>query len=304
MSVAAVTGLGSSLFNAVINKMNTDNTNMMNQAINEQNLEYNKEMTLKSWERDDNAHQREVADLEAAGLSPLASMNGASVSSPLGAPSPIAMQAPQIDLNGILDGVIAGEKLKENIRSNKANEDLRLKEIKNTVTELELKSRNLDIQDKDVKSQIEYRVSLAKNESLRIEEMTRSNKKNEKLRSREIDLSEAEYESKKYYEEIKHQTGGENVPYKVYDNWDDYLSARQTYLDALNRLIDDYLNNPTKFAHNVNNHGGGSIGSSSVGSFGLNYGEGESKYTDISDAAKAEWFKFQQKYPVPVFIHK
>lgn len=304
MSVSAVAGLGSSLFGSIINYMNTQNTNEMNQAINDKNLEYNKEMTLKSWERDDNAHQREVADLEAAGLSPLASMNGSGVSSPLGAPSPIAMQAPQIDLSQMLDGVIASEKLKENIRSNKANEDLRQKEINNTITELELKSRNLDIQDKDIESQIKYRVSLAKNETLRIEEMTRSNKENERLRGQEIDLREAEYQSKKYYEEIKHQAGGENVPYKVYDNWDDYLSARQTYLDALNEVIDDFVANPTKFAHNVNNHGGGSVGSGSVGSFGLNYGEGESKYTDISDAAKAEWFKFQQKYPVPVFIAK
>lgn len=301
---AAIGSAAAGITGSLINLIGTHMTNQSNEAINQRNLDFQAAQTQAQWERDDNAHQREVADLQAAGLSPLASMNGAQNSQALDAPSPIAMQAPQVDTSALVNAAVNSEKLKEDIRSHKANEDLRDKEIKVSIDELELKAEQLKIQDKDVESQIKYRVQLAKNEENRIAETVRSNKANEKLRQSEYELKNLEYESKRYYEEIKHQAGGENVPYKVYNNYDDYLSARQTYLDALNKVIDDFVANPTKFGHNVNNHGGGNLGSSVLGSVGLNYGEGESKYTDISDAAKAEWVKFQHKYPVPVFMNK
>lgn len=70
-------------------------------------------MTQAQWERDDNAHQREVADLKAAGLSPLAATGGAGVSQALGAPNPIAMQAPQLDTNVLVQALLEDKALNE-----------------------------------------------------------------------------------------------------------------------------------------------------------------------------------------------
>lgn len=56
-------------------KMNKENIAAQN-AMNEMNWKKSQEATEAQWARDDTAHQREVADLQAAGLSPLASLNG------------------------------------------------------------------------------------------------------------------------------------------------------------------------------------------------------------------------------------
>lgn len=300
-AATAIAGIASGLVGNILNFVGNERTNKMNQNINQTNLDYNKAMTEAAWNRDDNAHQREVADLEAAGLSPLAAMQGSSVSSPLGAPSPIAMQAPQIDMNGMLNAAIKSDELKETIRSHKANESAREKEINVSIKELELKQTQLDIQDKDVESQIRYRINVAKAEQARIDELVRHNKEEEKLRLSEQQLAQAKYESEKYYKEIKHQAGGDDVPYKTYTNYQDYLSARQVYLDALNAVIDDFIQHPQKSAasgsHGINLGAGAKGISGSIG--GSN---SESQYVDISPGFKAEWYKFQHKYPVPVYI--
>ena len=101
--------------------------NKSNEDINQANLDYNTKMTQLQWERDDNAHQREVADLEKAGLSPLANTTGGANGSPLGAPNPIEMegyeyQAPQFDTNSIINSMLQAKQLNETERHNKANE--------------------------------------------------------------------------------------------------------------------------------------------------------------------------------------
>ena len=54
-----------------------DKTNAMNMKIAQANIDYQNQFNAQTWEREDNAHQREVADLINAGLSPLLATGGA-----------------------------------------------------------------------------------------------------------------------------------------------------------------------------------------------------------------------------------
>lgn len=116
---AAIKDLAAPILQAIgigVSSKTQQETNAANAAINQTNLDYNTAMTREQWERDDNAHQREVADLQAAGLSPIASLNGAQTSGALGAPSPIAMAAPQLDFNSLAQSMLGAQQLQEQKR--------------------------------------------------------------------------------------------------------------------------------------------------------------------------------------------
>lgn len=70
---------------------------------NQQNLDYAKAMTEKQWERDDETYQRSVIDAQKAGFSPLAVLDGGL--SPNGSPLAYQGQAPQLDVNGLLNSL-------------------------------------------------------------------------------------------------------------------------------------------------------------------------------------------------------
>ena len=174
-------------------------------------------MTRESWERDDTAHQREVADLEAAGLSPLANTTGNQVTSPLSAPSPLGMQAPQIDTSAFINSVLQAQALDETKRHNieiethnKAEELLRGEEIKNYADQLK-------IQNKQVEGTIRYQADLIANENKQISETIRHNKNEE-------DLRKTEYVGEMYWKEIKQQVPGD-YSYKDYYDFDIYCDA-------------------------------------------------------------------------------
>lgn len=102
--------------------------NAMQREINLQNLDYAKAQTQAQWERDDNAHQREVNDLISAGLSPLANLSGSTNSAvvdyqgqaPHEDPLPEAKaylgQAPQFDINSIMQSYLQASELTEKMR--------------------------------------------------------------------------------------------------------------------------------------------------------------------------------------------
>lgn len=306
--ITAVAGLVGAGVSSYVNYRNTVKTNEANREINERNLEYNTAMTQAQWERDDTAHQREVADLKAAGLSPLANTSGSQVSAALGAPNPIAMQAPQLDTNALIQSVLGAQKNIEEYRHNKNIERQRDTELDLQAQELAQRAEQLDIENKRVEAQICYQTKLNELEARRLAEIERSNKKDEALTLSAQESLELERESKRYAEEVQRQVGDIKLPYQpVYDvnTYFTYKKLRQVALDNFIKKLEE-----TRHTTGSSKSGSGSVGVSNAFVTGLNpnvsasgsASEYESK--DISQKQEIMWRKFNEEHPVPVYIDK
>lgn len=298
---------GSSLISNLFNIGSTRKTNDTNMAINQQNLDFTAAMTRQAWERDDNAHQREVRDLEAAGLSPLANTTGSQVTAPNSAPSPIAMQAPQIDSTSLANSILQAGQLHENIRHNKVLEGQKDTELTNQAEQIKVQAEQVQVNNKRVEADIKYQADLIELQNNQLEELIRSNKSNE-------DIKKAAYISEKTFKEIEHQLGGEKLPYKPY-----YVSKGQTeiYVNALKLWEVSYKNwqkthtEPIKGSEGENTsqslNGGFGLGAGAAGPSGnINAGEstskGKYKSWDNYDTYMDDKRKFYTENPKPVLI--
>lgn len=229
-ALATVIGVG-------VNAYSQHKTNEANMQINQEQLDYAKSTTQEQWERDDTAHQREVADLEKAGLSPLANTSGAQVTSANMPTNPLAYQAPQLDLNSLVqvastltNAKLRSDELEEDKRHNMNIEKARDTELANQAKQLENEAENLRIENKKVEENIKIQAKLANIESQRVAEIIRSNKKSEELTLSAQESLEIERESKRYYQEVLKQSGGKDIPYKEYSHsFEAYQMALQIY---------------------------------------------------------------------------
>ena len=73
-----------------------EKTASMNFDLSQRQFEYQKQLNQLQMDREDTAFQRQVADLKAAGLSPLMVAGSGATSAPL-----TSAQAPQMDISGI-----------------------------------------------------------------------------------------------------------------------------------------------------------------------------------------------------------
>lgn len=110
--------------------------------------EQNQANIVTNWAREDNAVQRRVKDLEAAGLSPtLAAGSSASSSSPISLNGP--QMAKQSGLSGVINSVIASKSIQQanaNIAYTNAQTELIKKQKENLNVDMERNERNLDIE--------------------------------------------------------------------------------------------------------------------------------------------------------------
>lgn len=289
-----------SLFGSIMNYKSQKDTNKTNMEINQQNLDYNSAMTQAQWERDDNAHQREVADLEAAGLSPLASTQGSGVSQALGAPSPIAMQAPQFDVNTLVNSLIQNKQLNETKRHNLIQEGYEETELLQNAEELKQKSRQLDIQDKKVEADIQYQCDLIENQSKQINEAIRHNKESEKLQQTSIS-------SEIFFKEIEHATHGQAYAENIYD-FDEYVEKYKAWTAKYSTFVEGLEQTSKSQSTSYNNAFSGSAGVN-LSKFGTNgqisdsEGGSGSSSENVSQRINAQIDAWLHDNPIPVY-HK
>lgn len=321
-SIASAGGaIVDSVFNFIANERKNEkqeeiqrNVNKSNEDINQSNLDYNTKMTQLQWERDDNAHQREVADLEKAGLSPLANTTGGANGSPLGAPSPIAMegyqyQAPQLDTNQLINSMLQIKQLNETERHNKQTEQYKEAELENTATELKQNAEKLELENKKVEHQIKQDTALIELQNKQIEEQIRSHKKDEELRLTENETRIMSEESQRFLEEVQSQAGGKNVPYDVIDDFEIYSNRMRLYTTEYNNFIKELEATSKSTGSSMSSSGGVSVGANAVGTggnLGINGSGSDSSYSseNISKKQDAMLEKFRQTHKVPVYIPK
>lgn len=303
------------LVGSVLNYVSQQHTNEQNYQINQDNLNFQREQTQAAWERDDTAHQREVADLKKAGLSPLASTDGLSVSSPLGAPSPIAMQAPQVDLNTLMNGINNMASLQEQKRHNLETESARNSELQLQASEVYQQAEKLQIDNKKVESEIKYYARVNELEAEKLDEIIRHQKKNEEISLSEHESHMLEIQSKMYLEDLQKQLGGESIPYyEVYD-----VEIYSNALKLWNVQFENFIkkigaskkSNAAGSSTSFNNSIGVGAPISEAGTnLGVNSSGGTSKSEykmesyDLSEQQKREWQHFVSTHKKPVFIDK
>lgn len=293
-----------SVLGPVGNIISTAMTNKKNQQINQQNLDYQTHMTQQQWERDDNAHQREVADLKAAGLSPLASVGGANTSQALGAPNPIAMQAPQIDTNQLVNSLLENKALNETVRHNKVEEGVKGLELSQKTEEIKQKARELEIENKRVQATIKYNSDYISYLNDQLEEVQRSNNAQEALKGLQI-------KSEEYFKSIQQQTGGK-IPYKEYTDEAEYEAALTAWSTEFETFINTFISETSQSvssSYSKNTSAGGNVGAQVLGSgfdSGANYTSGESSSGsnsfNVSQKQAAELERFYKTHPMPVYI--
>lgn len=291
-------------------------------AINKQNLDYATANTQAQWERDDTAHQREVADLQKAGLSPLASLNGSNVSPAIvGGPVQGIYQyeAPQADVNSIMQSVLGisdifsrtGELQNKidtlNFEKAKHGDDVAFKAIELEQTqetinqgwsEIENVTRELNIQDERVQSEID-----SINNSIRISKETLAE---EIAHNREVE--DREYENNRYIRIneriIKELPDG--MRYKACFDDISYQSSMETFFEDYKAALIDVFGsdvrtgiledgtNQTSFINSSGSNG------STAGVLSLGANSTKSYTRDLSKAQNERWQKKLSELRFPI----
>lgn len=296
------------LLGSLFNFGSTAQTNNLNYQIHKEDNEFQAAQTQAAWERDDTAHQREVADLEKAGLSPLANTTGSPVTSPLGSNSPIAMQAPQLDINSVINSAIQNKKLDEDKRHNLKIEEYRADEISQKWRELNIKADEIFLNNEKLNEEFRHNSKLEQIAADNYNELVRHNKEEENLRQQEQNIKEYNEKQKALIEEMNRVTSGKPITPHWCDSVEDlqaYEEERLAAREVLYAELGKYSKNASAESHSENSSTGGSIGvnifqgNGGNGSLQHASGSSDSSYSseDFGKIQEEKIREFDEKYP-------
>lgn len=307
MSLSAVLGaIGAGLIGGIanvagnaINYKSTQKTNETNKEINQSQLDFQRAQTQAQWERDDTAHQRQVADLEAAGLSPLAATNGAQSSPALGAPSMLGMQAPQVDFNNLVQSALQEKALNETERHNREQEGQKNIELTQNAEKIQQEAQKIEIENKQVENTFKYQSNYLKYLADQLEETNRHNKQEEYLKKLQA-------KSEEYYKSIQAQTHGKSN-YKVYTDIGSYEAALTKWSSKFEVFITNFISE-TSASHSestgssFNANAGASVtGNGGSAAFGHSGSVAGSNSYNVSQRQQAELERWYAANPMPVY---
>lgn len=306
----------------------TRETNKMKQEQFDRQMDYAKQVQEETWRREDTSYQRSVADLQAAGLSPLA-MNGTNdAGSVVNQPAAPDLQAgsvtpflqgiyPQISSAEIQNAIIAQKKLQQEDKriDLELNKHLTEKDYRDRELEFrresfaaELEQRNKQFLDQLTQQASQHAELLTEKQQQRMQDLNVANRQlAELVRSNDRKTKQALQEY--YLEQVKTATGGRSANFKVYDNEAEYDQALQRYYDRLSDFIEVNAGLLAKTSQSqsssVNANTSANLGAIPGQNLGAASGAGKSQSTSSSYDGQKEYDErlraFYARNPFPVF---